>query len=104
MVVALKGEIQKMDLDHPEDDAAKNIARGDSRFLGIRGYSVSFPGTPDGSFASKRVQQIGFRLIAGTGDTVSGDEHMRLIAIATRYAGSYNRYIWYHSGKSKEKH
>jgi hypothetical protein len=104
LVVALKGEIQKMDLDHPEDDAAKNIARGDSRFLGIRGYSVTFPGTPDGPIVSKRIQQVGFRVVAGTADTISGDEHLRLIAIATQYAGRYNRYIWYHAVvKSKTK-
>jgi hypothetical protein len=103
LVVALKGEIQKMDLDHPEDDAAKHIAQGDSRFLGIRGYSVTFPGTPDGPIVFKRIQQVGFRVVAGTAETISGDEHLRLIGIATQYAGRYNRYIWYHAAKSKNK-
>jgi len=103
LVTALKREIQKMDLDHPEDDAAKNLARGDTRFLGIQGYSVTFPGTPDHPASYKLVQHLGFRVIAGTADKVSGDEHLRLIAIAVQYVGRYNRYIWFHTVKHEDK-
>jgi hypothetical protein len=103
LVVALRGEIQKMDLEHPEKDAKKNILRGDSRFLGIYGYSVTFPGTPEDVPSWDRVHQHGYRGIAGTADTVFGEEHRRLIEVATRYAERYNRYIWSHITRRRPK-
>ena len=103
LVVELRHEIKKMDLDHPDKDAARHLRRGDSRFLGIYGYSVTFPGTPDDLASWKLVREHGFRGIAGTADTVFGPEHRRLIDVATRYAERYNRYIWSHISKEKEK-
>lgn len=93
IVRTLEAALGQFDLTEPEQDAERHFAAGDTRVIGIHGYSISFPGLPDDARISLS-EESGFRTIEGTSDCVSGSRHMELIAVATQYAERYNRYVW----------
>lgn len=70
----------------PEDYFKKSIENNDFRFLGIYGYTLTVPEV------SKSCLDIDkdIKPIKGTTDTVFGEEHSKLISMATKFAKDYN--------------
>ena len=93
VVRTLEAALARLNLSAPEDDAARNLAAGDERFVGIYGYSVSFPGVPDADVGPIFADESRFWAIEGTSDCVTGRRHFELIEVATRYAERYNRHV-----------
>ena len=84
------GELCSIHLENAEADAARALKKGDTRVLGIYGYSVSFPGiSPD----DWEKHHGAYRGIEGTTDAMYGDDHWTLISYATDYAAIYNMFI-----------
>jgi hypothetical protein len=88
----LKASLASLNLVEPEKDAERYLAAGDTRVVGIYGYSVGFPGVPEEAWIGLLSEER-FRAIEGTSDCVIGDRHMELISAAIRYAERYNRYL-----------
>lgn len=84
----LKIELSKLDLKNPENDLQKNIENGDTRFIGIYGYTLSCPGAIE---LGGKYYPHGIKPIAGTSDAIESDEHSRLIATSAEYATRYNQ-------------
>jgi len=76
----------------PEQDARQAIESNDLRLLGLAIRSISIPGI-DQADNEKYQQACGVRLIEGVSDVVRGDEHLRLMQKARRYALEYNTLI-----------
>ena len=73
-------------------DANTAIEKKDFRFLGIAGYTITFPGIPQEK-QQELTNKYGSIIIEGTGDVVEGEEHIRLISLAKAYAETYNAFI-----------
>jgi hypothetical protein len=82
----------------PIADANLAIAKGDFRLKGINGLGLMIPGTdlPQYEEATKTKNVIS---IEGTSDVVYGEEHLRLIDLAFKYAEAYNRQVLSASNK-----
>lgn len=81
-----------LDSADPQVDAARAIAQGDLRLLGLATRAISLPGVdPDEYYRYE--QACGYRLIEGVSDVVRSDEHLRLIQKARSYALQYNAAI-----------
>lgn len=87
-VTVLKSTLETLDLEHPEEDVTRNVAKGEFTFFGINGYSCDIPN--DKLDFNPLIQEYGIRCLEGTSDMVEGEEHRRLIERATVYAQSYN--------------
>ncbi|MDQ3441368.1 MAG: hypothetical protein M3478_13570 [Planctomycetota bacterium] len=66
--------------------------RGEKRFLGVRGFSLSVPGAeaPTGELDELVFKKQGVRVIEGTTDFYMDEKHKRLIDGAVGYAERYN--------------
>ncbi len=74
----------------PQRDLAAALARGDTRFIGIYGFSREVPGA--GSPSAPLVLRHGVRYVRDSSDT--GEP--RLNRLARRYAERYNRLLLEH--------
>jgi len=75
--------------EDPEARARAGVASGAPYFLGIQGYSVTFPGVDDLS----AVRRIGYRVLGGTSDVVSSGPCRGYQGRATAYAERFNRTV-----------
>ena len=80
-----------LDSADPRRDLSASLARGDTRFLGIHGYTSFVPGV-DRSIASHH----GVRYLDGTSDAIRGPEHARLNRLASTCAERYNKLLLEH--------
>ncbi len=71
---------------NPQKDFEKSVKKKDFRFRGIYGYSLNVPGIK-GKCLNYHTD---VNPIKGTGDVIYGKEHGSLIALAKKYAKSYN--------------
>lgn len=76
----------------PVSDAKKAILVKDFRLVGLDGFTWTIPGVP-GNDQFRMRDKYGLRIIEGTGDVISSDEHMRLLGRAREYARAYNEYL-----------
>ena len=75
---------------NPEREAAASLAKGESGFLGVAGYSVEVPGISE-KLAQCRAIRV--NVIRGTTDVRSGERHTALIRRAREYAARYNSFV-----------
>jgi hypothetical protein len=101
-VRTLEAALASLDLEEPENDAERCLAAGDTRIIGIYGYSVSFPGIPDVAWMRVIAEET-FRAVEGTSDCVIGERHMALISVASNYAERYNRHLWQQHAKTSNQ-
>ena len=87
-VAILTTTLSFLDLEHPEQDMAKNVGHGEYRFIGINGYTCTAPGI-NGSHA-ELIGKYKMRCLEGTSDMIEGEVHMELIRKASAYAERYN--------------
>ena len=73
----------------PEQVAQQALARGDSSFLGVHGYSLYVPLVENWCVW----QRWGVRVIDGTGDSLIGFDDLQFQGEAARYATAYNRHL-----------
>ena len=85
-------EIQLLDRASPERALNAALLRGDKRFLGIGGFSLTAPGIGDG-FDDEVYFKYGVRQIEGTGDAGVDSKTEKLISQAREYATTYNRLL-----------
>lgn len=80
------GELKWLLNADPNKDVESAISRGDFRFKGIYGYSLSVPRV--------KIECLDIETevdaIKGTTDAVLGYEHAKLIAVAREYGNFYN--------------
>ena len=72
----------------PEAKAKASVALGTPYLLGVRGFTVSFPGADEGTAA-----KIGYRIIEGTSDAFEDDSCRLYQGRAKKYAGRFNRQV-----------
>ena len=84
-------QLKRYEAADPIADCQRAIARRDFAFLGIGGFTTEFPGVPE--FKRKYWHRYSHRVIEGTGEFMAGREHLRLQAVASRYAAHYNRFL-----------
>ena len=85
-------ELEAIQHADPAKALAAALGRGDERFLGVAGYSVTAPGL-DEEADQEILYQQGMRVIAGTTDTPADERHSQLIYDARLYAAAYNRLL-----------
>jgi hypothetical protein len=76
--------------------AAESAAKGDLRYLGVHGFTVTYPGTG----ACLQQEDLG-EAISGTSDAICSDRHLRLRQRAIEFAKTYNAAINEHRGQRK---
>ena len=86
----------------PIKDAEQAIMKKDFRFLGISGRGTTVPGLPEEAYW-EYTKKYGVNVIKGTSDVIWGDEHLRLIRIAEKYAMKYNQILFEHLSKMSGK-
>jgi hypothetical protein len=84
----LRTELSVLNLDYPEKDLDRNLSYKDYRCIAICGFICYHPGAAPTDVDVCR--RFGSRTIIGTSDAIEGDEHGKLIAIASKYATEYN--------------
>jgi len=101
---AMAGELRRLESDDPAADVTAAIARGDLRFLGIAGYTVTVPGVlsvsgqPSNKDNERLVGRHGVRVIEGTSD----DKAVIAFQLAAiRYAERYNTLLLQHLKQSR---
>ena len=77
-----------LDVSKAHADASDALREGDTRLIGIRGYSVAVPGVQLGRFEVEA--KFGLQTLNENADVVAGSAHMFLIERATKYAEIYN--------------
>ena len=87
-VSVLKAELDSFNLGKPEEDLERNLSQGNRQFMSVCGYACECPGVSKDDYGY--VQQYGSQIIKGTSDVVEGNEHLKLIGIASSYAEQYN--------------
>src|ERR1700689_5369593 len=75
--------LRALNIDKAESDAQKAIATDDFRLLAVQGYSTDVPGAGDD--VEKAKDQYGLRMLAGTTDAPTSQEHERLNTNARAY-------------------
>lgn len=96
---ALASSLRKLNIGDPVKDLDANLARGESKFVGIFGYACSPPGLDEsgvgpGLTADERLMEShGVVCIEGTSDVLPPDDrqYMDLYQTAWKYAETYNR-------------
>jgi hypothetical protein len=93
----LAASLRILNIADPAKDLDSNLSRGNTRFVGIYGYSCSPPGfdenAKDHDFTADQKLEIshGVKCIEGTGDVIPDDpQYMDLYATAWKYAKTYN--------------
>ena len=66
----------------------RNLNAGDTRFVGIYGFTCTAPGVQESELNLLRIH--GVKCLAGTSDLIESREHLRLIRKARDYAERYN--------------
>jgi hypothetical protein len=101
---AMAGELRRLESADPAADVTTAIARGDLRFLGIAGYTVTVPGVlsvtgpPSDKDNERLVARHGVRVIEGTSD----DKAVLAFQMAAiRYAERYNTLLLQHLKQSR---
>jgi len=80
-----------LDSADPHRDLNDSLARGDTRFVGVYGYTTVIPGVErSGAF------RHGVRYLRGTSDALESREHARLNRLAFEYARRYNQMLAEH--------
>jgi hypothetical protein len=72
-------------------ELALALARGDRRFIGVRGYVIIAPGVALGDPFYPKQDQM--RAVEGTSDHIWAPEVARLNRVASEYASRYNRLL-----------
>ena len=93
-VATLRAELQGLNLESPEADAARDLAARAAHCYSINGFARSFPGVE--TSAQRDFCSSVEKNFAGTSDVVHGKEHGQLIAQAAAYAKRYNVYVLSH--------
>ena len=93
----LAASLRKLNLVDPSKDLDVNLSHGDSKFVGIFGYTCSPPGLdesgtgPDLTADERLLESHGVVCIEGTGDVLPPDrQYMDLFQTAWKYAETYN--------------
>lgn len=73
----------------PSEEAQNAVRSGTPYLLGIRDYSVWFPGV-EGMEAAKK---IGYRILEGTGDSMGGRSCRKYQREAAKYARAFNQRV-----------
>jgi hypothetical protein len=84
----LAATLSTLNLSNPVADLDANLARGDSRFVGLYGINCAPPDL-NASFDSV-IARFGTRCLPGTSDAIESPKHQALIDSARRYANTYN--------------
>ncbi len=85
-------KLKWLDDADPQADAARAIAQGDLRLLGLALRAVSIPSVGNDEIQAYE-QACGVKLIDGVSDVVRSQEHLRLMQAARSYALRYNAII-----------
>jgi hypothetical protein len=93
----LAASLRKLNVIDPIKDLDNNLSRGDSKFVGIYGYSCSPPGLDEHAIGNsltadqKLEVSLGVVCIEGTTDALPDDhQYMDLYKTAWMYAETYN--------------
>jgi SNF2 family DNA or RNA helicase len=77
---------------NPIVDVQEVLKNRDTKLWAIQGFGIYIPGTKYKNF--KQIEnEYCYRMLKGTSDAIYGDEHLRLIRLAEKYAKEYNKYI-----------
>ncbi|WP_150131379.1 hypothetical protein [Caulobacter mirabilis] len=87
--LAQRQHLRSLDIAQAESDARHAASRGDYALLGIGGVGTYVPGIPDG-MRLDYLSPSDVRIIHGTSDMISDDEHRALQNKARNYAKRYN--------------
>jgi hypothetical protein len=95
-------ELRSLNVENAVEDARKALKAGDRNVLGVYGYTTDVPGLPPALREDPRSLRTtyGIRMIEGTTDAPSSEEHEKLNDNAYRYAEKYNQTIL---AESKQK-
>jgi len=85
-------ELARLKNASPERDFANAWANKDTRFVGIRGFTIELPGVPQQREFDLK-ERYGVNPVEGTSDVIDPPEIARLNAVATRYATRYNQIL-----------
>lgn len=85
-------ELARLRTASPDRDFAIAWANGDTRFLGVQGYSLSLPGLPKEMYRTA-IMHGQFRPLEGTTETPNSEEEMELNNVAWKYATRYNQLL-----------
>jgi hypothetical protein len=85
----LKTTLRSLNLREPKKDLIENVKNSDYRFMGVCLYYCYAPGLENQD--TDLVEKRGLRILEGTSDNIEGDQHMKLIGTAMRYAEEYNQ-------------
>ena len=81
-----------IDNNTPEEAAAQALANGDTRLAGFARRGASLPGI-EAAKSAQYQNACGTKLLPGTGDTIYGEQQLKRLKQAQRYAERYNQYI-----------
>jgi hypothetical protein len=88
---SIHSELLRLASADPKVDFLAALERKDTRFIGIRGLSISVPGV---SRTNQKTR--GVRVIPGTSDAIRSEKDAHYQEIAIRYAETYNRLLLDH--------
>jgi hypothetical protein len=77
---------------NPVLDAEKALKKGETKLWALQGIGIYIPGVEQEKY-KKITNELGYKILEGTSDSVYGEEHLRLIRLAEKYAKIYNAYI-----------
>lgn len=86
LTAQLRNELSALNLADPAADLAANVAAGRYTAIGICGFACDAP-----ELKAAQDARVTVRNLAGTGDVLENDEHLRLMRQADAYARAYNR-------------
>jgi hypothetical protein len=76
----------------PELDAKAALKSNIYTLLAISGYTWTLPGTDNRNKLDYETK-YGITILKGTSDAITNEEHLSLIAKATKYAEKYNQFV-----------
>ncbi|MCK4911201.1 MAG: hypothetical protein KAR83_06150 [Thermodesulfovibrionales bacterium] len=84
-------DLHKLEHADPLEDFKLDMESNELKFIGLRGYSIYFPGIKQSkTWIDIRNGKYDSWIVGGSSDHIMNEEHMRLISIAQKYAREYN--------------
>lgn len=88
--------IQVSDTASFREDFEEAVKNGDTRFVGVMGYSLEVPGVPD--YEEKYSKSHGVKVIEGTSDSYPDSASLARNVFYRDYATGYNELLLRHLG------
>ena len=89
-------------VSNADEDFDAAIMKCDCRFVGVRGFAITYPGLPKREELDL-VNKYGYKIVAGTGDNQPDMQSWDFQIFAMRYAKKYNTLMLDHVEKNKRK-